>query len=312
MNAAALLFLLLGTSTIALHAQLSGRIQAIAARAHGRVGVACSLPGTPLDCDLNATEGLPMQSVYKLPIAMAVLHTVETGKLSLATKVPFLKSDLISPDQGSPLRDAHPQGGVSVPVEELLRLAVSESDGVASDILLRTLGGPAVADRYVQGLGIHGMHIRDPEKTLGREVQAQYRNDAQALSLVALLRLLADRSPLTPQHTALLLGWMTKSETGEHRLKGLLPAGTVVAHKTGTSGSTDRVNNATNDAGLITMQDGRKLAVVVLVTDSREAQSVRESVIAAIARAIWLAGAHTAASTKVSSQGNVARAPTCG
>jgi beta-lactamase class A len=280
----------LGLSTCA-QAQLRSEIRAIATRAHGRVGVACSLPGTPLDCNVNAGEGLPMQSVYKLPIAMAVLHAVETGQLSLVTKVPFLKSDLISPDQGSPLRDAHPQAGVSVPVEELLRLAVSESDGVASDILLRTVGGAPAVDAYVQSLGVHGMHIRDPEKTLGREVQAQYRNDAQAQSLVALLRLLADRSPLNAQHTALLLRWMTESGTGPHRIKGLLPAGTVVAHKTGTSGTNSRVNNATNDAGLITMKDGRKLAIVVLVTDSRESQAVRESVIAEIARTIWLAAA---------------------
>jgi beta-lactamase class A len=288
MKAVCWIVITLAMSTCA-QAQLSGEIRAIAARAHGRVGVACSLPGVALDCDVNAAEGLPMQSVYKLPIAMAVLHTVETGRLSLVTKVPFLKSDLISPDQGSPLRDAHPLGGVSLPVEELLRLAVSESDGVASDILMRTLGGPGVVDGYVQGLGVRGMHIRDPEKTLGRDVQAQYRNDAQAQSLVELLRLVADRSPLNTEHTALLLRWMTESETGPHRMKGLLPAGTVVAHKTGTSGSASRVNNATNDAGLITMQDGRKLAIAVLVTDSRESQAVRESVIAEIARTIWLA-----------------------
>ena len=271
------------------HAQLSSEIRTIAARAHGRVGVACSLPGSALDCNVNADAGLPMQSVYKLPIAMAALHAVETGKLSLATKVPFLESDLISPDQGSPLRDAHPHGGVGVPVDELLRLAVSESDGVASDILLRLLGGPQVANSYVQGLGIRRIHIQDPEKTLGRDEQAQYRNDAQAQSLVALLRLLADRSPLNPQHTALLLGWMTASETGPDRIKGLLPAGTVVAHKTGTSGSEDRVHNATNDVGLITIKDGRKLAIAVLVTDARETLPVREAVIAEIAHVVWLA-----------------------
>ncbi len=230
-----------------------------------------------------------MQSVYKLPIAMAVLHAVEAGKFSLATKVWFLRSDLIAPDQASPLRDAHPHAGVSVTVDELLRLAVSESDGVASDILLRTVGGPRVADSYVQSLGIRGIHIEDTEKTLGRAVRAQYRNDAQAQSLVALLRLLADRSPLNPQHTSLLLRRMTESETGPHRIKGLLPAGTVVAHKTGTSGSQDRMHNATNDAGLITLPDGRRLALAVLIADSSESQSVREAVIAEIAQLVWKA-----------------------
>jgi beta-lactamase class A len=282
-----LLFFLAFTTTV--QAQLHEQLAAIAARAHGRVGVACSLPGTPLDCNVNADAGLPMQSVYKFPIAMAVLHAVEAGKLSLSTEVPFRESDLISPDQHSPLAEMHPHGGISVRIDELLRLAVSESDGVASDILLRTLGGPAVADAYVKSLGIDGIHIVDPEKTLGREVQAQYRNDAQAQALVKLLRLLADHSPLNPEHTALLLRWMTESETGPHRLKGLLPAGTVVAHKTGTSGSQSRVNNATNDVGLITMKDGRKLAIAVLVADSREPQPAREAVIAQIAKAIWQA-----------------------
>ncbi len=237
-----------------------------------------------------------MQSVYKLPIAMAALHAVEAGRLSLSSKVPFRESDLISPDQYSPLTEQHPHGGVSVRIDDLLRLAVSESDGVASDILLRTLGGPAIVDSYVQSLGVQGIDIVDPEKTLGRDVQAQYRNDAKAQSLVSLLRLIADRSPLNPQHTALLLRWMTESETGPHRIKGLLPAGTVVAHKTGTSGSDSRVNNATNDVGVITMNDGRKLAIAVLVTDSSEPQSVREAVIAQIAQAIWKA-AHRASTT---------------
>ncbi len=269
------------------HAQLGRQIEAIAAGAHGRVGVACSLPGTPLDCNVNATEGLPMQSVYKFPIAIAALHAVESGQFSLATKVEFRPSDLIAPDQGSPLRDAHPHAGVSVPVEELLRLAVEESDGVASDLLLRTLGGAPVADAYIRSLGIPDVHILDTEKTLGREARAQYRNNAQAQSLVALLRLVADHSPLTPQHTALLLGWMTESDTGPHRIKGLLPPGTIVAHKTGTSGSASLVSNVTNDCGLITLPDGRRLSIAVLVADSHVPQPVREAIIAQITQAVW-------------------------
>jgi beta-lactamase class A len=133
---------------------LQHRVAEHAAAAGGLVGVACSLPGVKLDCNLNASVKLPMQSVYKLPIAMAILHAIENGKLALDQKVRFLPADLISPGQHSPLRDAHPRANVDVPVEELLRLAVSESDGVASDILLRIIGGPAVIDGYVRSLGI--------------------------------------------------------------------------------------------------------------------------------------------------------------
>lgn len=228
-----------------------------------------------------------MQSVYKLPIAMAVLHAVEQGRLSLSEKVMFLPSDLISPGQHSPLRDEHPRGGVKVSIQELLRLAVSESDGVAADILLRTLGGAAVANVYVRSLGITGINIRDTEKTLGADVHAQYRNYAQPSAMVALLRQIADHSPLSPEHTQLLLRWMTDTQTGEHRLKGLLPLNTVVAHKTKTSGQDNGITHATNDAGLITLPDGKKLAIVVFIADSPKSEAVRESVIAQITKEIW-------------------------
>ena len=271
---------------------LRAKIAADAAKARGRVGVACSLPGIALDCNYNENARLPMQSVYKFPIAMAVLDAVERGKLQLDGEVQFLPTDLISPGQGSPLRDAHPRANVNVKIKELLRLAVSESDGVASDILLRVLGGPKAADEYVRSLGIEGIYIRDAEKTLGRDVQAQYRNFAEPAAMISLLRRLADHSPLSEEHTKLLEQWMTESPTGPKRLKGLLPAGTPVAHKTGTSGRNAGITHATNDVGLITLPDGRRLAAAVFVTDSPESEAIREGVIAQITKDIWDAANH--------------------
>ena len=275
--------------SIAAHAQLSTDIARIAAQAHGRVGVACSLPGRTLDCDLHAAAAFPMQSVYKLPIVMAALHAVEQGRFRLDQNIRFLPSDLISPDQYSPLRDAHPHGNADVPMNELMRLAVQESDGVASDILVRVLGGPASADAYLRSLGIDGIHIIDTEQTLGRDVKLEDRDSAQPRALVALLRRLADRSPLSPAHTQLLLGWMAASHTGDNRMKALLPPGTVVAGKTGTSGTGRNFTNATNDVALITLPSGQALAIAILVADSPAPAAVREHVIAEIARAVYTA-----------------------
>jgi beta-lactamase class A len=174
-------------------------------------------------------------------------------------------------------------------MNELMRLAVEESDGVASDILLRVLGGPASADAYVRSLGIDGIHIVDTEQTLGRDVKLEDRDSAQPRALVALLRRLADRSPLSPAHTQLLLGWMAASHTGDNRMKALLPPGTVVAGKTGTSGTGRNFTNATNDVALITLPSGQELAIAILVADSPAPAAVREHVIAEIARAVYTA-----------------------
>ena len=68
------------------------------------------------------------------------------------------------------------------------------------------------------------------------------------------------------------------------RLKADLPANTVVAHKAGTSGVDAGIAHATNDIGLITLPDGRRLAIAVFVTDSRADEATREKVISCIAK----------------------------
>ena len=84
-----------------------------------------------------------------------------------------------------------------------------------------------------------------------------------------------------------LLNLMTATPTGPHQIKGLLPAGTIVAHRTGGSGTVNALTRATQDAGLVTFPDGRHLAVVVFVSDTRAAAATRDRVIAQIARAAW-------------------------
>jgi beta-lactamase class A len=80
---------------------------------------------------------------------------------------------------------------------------------------------------------------------------------------------------------------MSTTKTFPTRLKGRLPAGTEVAHKTGSSGSRDGVSAATNDVGIITLPDGRHLAIAVFLRDSRAAAEARDAAIAKAARAAW-------------------------
>jgi beta-lactamase class A len=223
-----------------------------------------------------------MQSVFKLPLALTVLHQVEQGTFSLDQPVRFLPSDRILPHVYSPLQDQHPDGGVDVPLRELLRLDVSVSDNVAADILLRLVGGPTAVNTYIAGLGISGFHLEDSEAVLHREVSAQYRNWFEPAGAVQMLRRISDNSPLTSAHTDLLLGWMT-SDLRTKRLEGDLPSGTRVAHKSGTSGVDNGVAHATNDIGLIPLPDGRRIAIAVFVTDSTADEATREQVIARIA-----------------------------
>lgn len=262
------------------------RIDAVVASADGRVGIAGEILETGETFAHDGRGRYPMQSVYKFPIAMAVLAAVDAGDLALEQQVRVEPAEFISPRQHSPLRDRHPDG-VTLPLEELLRLAVAESDGTASDVLLRVLGGAPRVMAFLRELGIDEIQVLDTEQAIGADDAVQYLNWATPRASVALLRALHEGRGISPQRRALLLRWMTETGTGRQRLKGLLPAGTIVAHKTGTSGTVDGVTAATNDVGLITLPDGRHLAVAVYVSEARGDSASRERVIAEIARTLW-------------------------
>jgi beta-lactamase class A len=267
--------------------ELQKQIAQIASAARGRVGVHGVVIETGEAVSLNSGEHFPMQSVYKFPIGMTALQQVDAGKLKLEQRVRVEKSDYVREGQHSPVRDNNPNG-VDLSVGELLRFAVSESDGTASDVLLKLVGGAEVVGKYLNELKVSEMVVANSEKEIGQDWETQYRNWASPEGAVALLRALYEGRGLSEQSRALLLKLMTETPTGPRRLKGLLPRGAIVAHKTGTSGANSKgISAATNDIGIVTLPNGRHLAIAVFVSDSPADQATREGVIAKVAKALW-------------------------
>ncbi|MGE5352769.1 MAG: class A beta-lactamase [Acidobacteriota bacterium] len=271
-----------------LHAQsIEKEIKKIAIDAKGRVGAGIMLAETGEASWLNADERFPMQSVYKLPIAMAVLSKVDQGLISLDSMVLVKKDDFISKRQYSPIRDKNPKGNFQMKVRDLIRYAVSESDGTASDVLMKLCGGPKEIMNYLLGLGIKEIHVKNTEKEMGLDYSVQYKNTSTPRAAIRLLYLIYKGGLFKKETEALLLDDMTNLLTSSKRIKGLLPKDTKVAHKTGTSGTENGIAAATNDIGIITLPDGRHLLVAVFVSDSKAPEDVREGVIARIAKAGW-------------------------
>lgn len=93
-----------------LAAKLQVQIAAIARVTRGPVGVSIRVvEGGPVVA-LQGERHFPMQSVYKLPIAIAVLRQVDRGKLRLDQRVRIASSDFLPALRYSPLRDKYPHG----------------------------------------------------------------------------------------------------------------------------------------------------------------------------------------------------------
>lgn len=258
----------------------------IAALAKGHVGVSAMILETAETvAALNQRDHFPMQSVYKLPISMAVMQQVDAGKIKLEQKVAVTKSDFVRAGQHSPIRDRNPDGA-EITVSELIRFAIAESDGTASDVLMKLAGGSQAVQKYLTDLPVNDLIVLNTEKEIGQDWQVQYRNFSTPDAAVALLRALHEKRGLSESSQALLLKYLVESTPGAKRLKGLLPAGTIIAHKTGTSGAQKGVTAATNDIGIITLPNGKHLAIAVFVSDSPADEATREGVIAKVAKLV--------------------------
>ncbi|MBR7722397.1 class A beta-lactamase [Hymenobacter properus] len=263
---------------------LASQFAKLAVPAVGRVGVAATLVETGETVSLAGAERFPMQSVFKLPIALAVIHEVEQGRFRWSQPVRLMPADMRGGH--SPLHDQHPQG-IELTLQELIRYMVTESDNSACDKLLSLLGGPAAVTRYLRTLGLTQVVVATTEGGMAQDELAQYRNWATPVGMNQLLVVLHKGRTLQPANRALLLGYLTSTPRGQKRLKGRLPAGTVVAHKTGASGTHDGLTRATNDVGLITLPNGRHLAMSVFIADSKASEAVREDVIAQAAQVAY-------------------------
>jgi beta-lactamase class A len=276
-----------------IDAELQLQLEEIAKQAKGRVGIGAVMVETEQTAYVDRNGHYPSQSVYKLPIAMAVLKMIDAGKVRLDQEISITPADFVRVGFYSPIRSNNPNG-VVMQVGEILRRSVSHSDGTASDVLLDLAGGPGAVQRYLTSIGVTDFIVADSEKSISKDWETQYQNWATPEASIRLLRLIHDRqAALSEQTTQLLLGVLTESEPGARRLKAGLPEGALIAHKTGTGGTEGGITSATNDIGIVTLPDGRHILIAVYVSNSPEHTGIREKVMADTARAVierWAPG----------------------
>lgn len=285
----ALLFVALTGTTAAQNTDvLRQRIQQIVKGKNAVVGVAISGNNGNDTLSLNGNRHFPMQSVFKLHIALAVLAEVDKGMFDPEHLITIRKQDLL-PGLYSPLQDKYPEGA-TLPLTEILRYTVSASDNVGCDVLLQLLGGPSVVEAYFKRNNIRDISIKINEKQQQANWDMQFRNWTSPLAANQVLEMYYNNHKHLLSEKSYQFIWqlMRDTETGQHRIKALLPAHTVVAHKTGSSGANPQgVTAAVNDIGMVFLPGGKYFLISVFVTDSKENEASNEKIIADIAKAAW-------------------------
>jgi len=247
------------------------------------IGVAAIDLDSGTRLSIRGNERFPMASVYKIPIALEVLHRIDAGTLRLDRVITIPPKDFAP--GFSPLRDQANGQPIVMTVGELLDQMVRVSDNTASDALLH-LVSPMAVNRRLAELAIGGIRVDRTERELGRDARdvERFTRDARDTStpegMLALLAAVVEgRDGLSRESREKLLGWMTRTTTGPNRIKAGVPAGAVVAHKTGSG------PGVMNDVAII---DGR-VVIAIFTKGTKSSDDDVAADIAAVTRAAWSA-----------------------
>ena len=297
---------------------LQQQLESIARRVPGKLGVAVLDLDRGTRAAVRGTSPAPMASVFKLPLAVAVLRRAQEQAIPLTVIVRVRWEDR-NPGW-SPLAQRVPRNGLDLSLGELLEAAVSKSDNTAADVLLRWMDGPPEVMRMLRRLGVEGIRIDRSERALAldlwglqpteapesleallarmervstqnrleatRRFAADPRDRASPAALVDLLVSLQAGRLLDPEHTAKLLELLRATGTGPWQLLAGLPPEVVLAHKTGQISGVGGTSLVLNDVGIAT-GNGRRLAIAVLLTDVDAPLERCQAITAEVARTIW-------------------------
>ena len=234
---------------------LEQQLAALASAHPTELGFAAYDLGSNSSICINCEAAFPMASTVKIAVAAAYLSQVDFGRRSLDDRI------------GS--RSA----------SDLIEAMLIRSDNIATDRLIRNLGGPDEIQKWLRFHDLRGIRV---DRTIADLLSARrdlwdVRDSSTPMAMIELLKKLETGNVLKPTSHAYLLNLMGRCMTGKNRIRGLLPTSVRVENKTGT------LNGLTSDVGYIRMPDGRKIAVAFFARGG----TGRPRAIAEAARAIY-------------------------
>ena len=265
---------------------LTDKIEKILKDKKANVGVSIIENNNKKIIDIKGNNLFPMLSTVKFPIALTILDKVQKGELSMQQKIYIKREELLDdPTNWSPFKEKHPNGNLYITLEEALSWMVSYSDNNLTDILLRLIGGPQTVQKFINSTNFI---IKNDEEDMHKDWDSQFINKITPNEATKLLSKFNKGQILNKTNTKWLYDAMLNNASGGNRIKGKLPKGTKIAHRTGTSFTNDNgMTGAINDMGIIELPNKKKIIICVLVNDTYENFKDSEMIIADIAKVTY-------------------------
>ena len=250
---------------------LSTRIVKVLEKETGIFAVALKDPRTGFHWSLNAC---PMRSasLIKLFIMVEAFEQMKTAQLLSDTVLSFTESDRVA---GSGLLQELP-AGTSRTVWELVELMITESDNIATNLLIDRLSMSAINAR-IRSLGCTDTVLRRRMMDFAAAAAGR-ENTTSVTDVVHVLSLLHDARCVNPEADSAMRAILGR-QTDRCKIPFLLPAVTVCQNKTG------ELPGAEHDAGIVLTPQGSYILAIMSDALADSEQGCRA--VALISRSIY-------------------------
>lgn len=248
--------------------ELEAALQAYLAPLEGTYGVHMIDLTTGATVSVNADLPFIAASTFKVPFAMFMLDLVKEGAASLQEPVTYQPEDW---EEGSGVIQFDVLEGDCYTVEELLDLMLTQSDNIATNMLLRRFGvGNAFA--YMEMLGGTVTHLENGRRATTPRDMANY-----------LARAFETAQAGEPLYRT-LIDWLEHTAFSD-RIAAGAPEGVRVAHKIGT------LPGMIHDVGVVQLPSRPFVLAIFSVDVDEEEAAVRLAEITSLVCQFLSAGA---------------------
>lgn len=238
---------------------------------------------------VNNEVKYPLMSVFKLHQAIALCDMLEKQGGALDSIVMINISDL-NAETWSPMLKDYTEDVIEIPISELLRYTLMQSDNNASNYMFENLCAVEETDSFIATLiPRDGFKLTVSEADMWSDHKRSYENRTSPLSAAMLINGLFADSTICNVSRNFICNTLRECQTGKDRIAAPLlgETGVTVAHKTGSGFKDNGILVAHNDVGYITLTDGRSYSLAVFVKDYHGDEAQAAEVIAEISAAVY-------------------------
>lgn len=268
---------------------LEDTISRIVSECPAEIGVAVIIDNTDT-VTVNNECIYPMMSVFKVHQALAICNDFDNNGLSLDSIVNIRREEL-NPHTWSPMMKDHPEAVISLPVNELLRYTLIQSDNNASNYMFNNLVSIAETDRFIASIiPRQSFRILYTEEEMFSDHDKAYDNCTSPLGAAILMNRLFTDSLVNYDKQGFIMKTLEQCLTGKDRIIAPLigKEGVTFAHKTG-SGFINKHGAlaAHNDVAYIRLSDNTTYTLAVFVKDFMGNENLAAKAISRISETVY-------------------------